>query len=170
MASDNDRAIFFGGWRRQRFWTGFRHKDKRVKFRPLVDRLSGSDIRQLWVISVNADTQTYGKIQRSSHLCQKKCRHDRFRHQWACGKICLFGGRFCVESWGWHIINSCVQVNIYMMKYKWRSVFVPKKKKEMWKDIYTLHLDFMHFIALSRFNCVKFLVLVSFDSKFLKCY
>lgn len=35
----------------------------------------------------------------------------------------------------------------------------------MWGDIYTSHLDLVHFIALCGFNCVKFLVLVSFDKQ-----
>lgn len=35
----------------------------------------------------------------------------------------------------------------------------------MWGDIYTSQLDFVHFIALCGFNCVKFLVLVFFDKQ-----
>lgn len=87
---------------------------QRDKFRP--DDLSGSFQPH------NTATHTYGQIHCLSHLCQKN-ESMTASDKRTCGKICVFGGQLFVGSRGWHIINSCVQVNIYMMKYKCEETF-----------------------------------------------
>lgn len=151
VASDNDRAIFFGGWGRQSFWTGFRHKDKEtnldlwsVVWVGMIFVTFGSEIfqstqdalkkeRNIWrntvPVSPTPKTKHASPVQAPAGLWENMY----FWRSALCGKLRLTH----------HQQLHVPQVNIYMMKYKWLNIFVKQNVKRH------LHFtDFMHFIAL----------------------
>ena len=66
VASDNDRAIFFRGWRRQSFWTGFRLKDKETNLDLWFCRQSRNDTHHLWVRDISVNTRTHTHVWRNT--------------------------------------------------------------------------------------------------------
>lgn len=97
VASNNDRAIFFRGWRRQSFWTGFRHKDKETNLDlwsavwvGMIFVTSGSEIFQSTLDTHCKKKQTYGEIECLSHLRQKTARKTGSDTSGLVRKICFF--------------------------------------------------------------------------------